>query len=356
MSWKEIKGRIEQIIRRERGDQAVIIRIVSENDKVISIILELEDKKTNSRIELNINEWNDLLGFFNKINSIITTPETHKKEEIVETQPISIETSPSTVIIEESPIETPEPITNTPDVEDTDSAVTLLHKTMPKSPKPVIETPLPKPIKSPTPEAVVIEHIKPPDKVDVETVKPPTPPIIATETVEEPVVPQAVVIEEYKPSSVPPIEVTEQEIPVVPEVSEMPEIPEISEPIVSESPSEKPEEVYPPMPPEVQEIFEELDTQAIELEKTLIEAGVETEGDELKKELKITSAMQEVAELMPTGPAKDFVEQMIVKRKETQAPLIKADGANDEDITLVVENKGEDEAKKKNHNNQLKYW
>ncbi|MHA1384902.1 MAG: hypothetical protein ACTSR3_14230 [Candidatus Helarchaeota archaeon] len=374
MAWKEIK-RIEQIIRKERGDEAVIIRLVKENEKIISIIFGIEDKNVINSIELSIDEWNELLSFFKSIESEITPLKTSEVEQVSAGLPTEIETqSDAKKVVIEAPTPIPD-ISSPPSIteEEEPAAVTILHKTMSTTPKTVVGTPIPEREKGVTPEAVVIEHIEPPTKIkseEPEPLKQPSLPDITPEVVEPstdvkieesiakiPARPQAIVVEHIEPRTEPKPQDIEPETPITHDIPMIPEVePEIIDHEAIELPLET-EENYPPMPPEVKEIFEELDTQAIELNKTLIDAGVVPSENELTKEIKITNAMQEVAELMPPGAAKDFVEQMILKRKEFQNLGTKSSNASDTEIELVLVDENQKETKDtKEKEKELKYW
>ncbi|MHA1380272.1 MAG: hypothetical protein ACTSRG_18020 [Candidatus Helarchaeota archaeon] len=375
MSWKEIK-RIEQIVRRERGEKAIVIRLVKEDDKIISLILSLEDKNSINSIELSINDWDDLLSLFKSIDSEIKTYQTPKVAPVTEQIPNETYIKPkNSVPVQETLLPEPEIDLASMKTEETPSEITILHKTIKSTPKTAPEIATPKIEDKSFPDAVVIEQLKPPkiektekNKIS-ETAKLPTPQAVVIEHFEPP--PQAknlkkgsepkpaieaVVDEGIKPITVPKPSLTEPEETSTPKLSEY-------EPIALElsdtTPPPEKEVLYPPMPPEVKEIFEELDTQAIELEKTLLDVGVDSTDDEITKETKITNAMQEVAELMPPGAAKDFVEQMILKRKENIE--ISDQKAEDQDVELVLADENQKERNKKENDNQktkseLKYW
>lgn len=324
MSWKEIK-RIEEIFRKERGDDAIVIRLLRQDEKVSSVILSLENKNSRISIDLNIEEWNSIRSFFNLIDSKISLPSTPyaikeneflpeelEKEAFVET--ISEE---STDFIAEAKIIAPISKKSLP-------TLTIIHDTTEATSK------LKKPVST---SSFIHEPIEVSSEIKIDLTEPEeqiSAPVIFPESTElpsevenniepeKPSSPPAVVIEYFKPPSE-----VETKIPEPKEPFSM--IPNISEPEelgseVTEVPSKK-EELYPPMPPEVKEIFEQLNNQASELEEPLILSEDELKETELSKEAKITNAMKEVAELMPLGPAKEFVEQMILKRQKKDKNL-----------------------------------
>ncbi|NVM02476.1 MAG: hypothetical protein HWN67_09090 [Candidatus Helarchaeota archaeon] len=362
MSWKEIK-RIEQIIRKERGDKAIFIRLIKEDENVSSIIFGIEDKNSKNSIKLSIGEWNNLLSFFNTIDEEIKSPQISVIEEEKDIISNELETqTPTEVIIQEPSEVIPEAKVIGSAFEEPTSTVTLIHKDMTSKTE---ETVLPSPVD--------IEEIEPPSEVIAEPIeleKPPSEVIAEPIELEKPPSPPAVVVEETEPQIEAKPKPTELEKPPSPpaivlehieppsEVKSKKPVPEptIPSPVlipeVSKISTEK-EDLFPEMPPEVKEIFEELDSQAIELEKSLIVTEDESSDSELTKEVKITKAMQEVAELMPSGPAKDFVEQMIVKRKETKdTPEEISDSSKEKeasDIKEEIKNDIKEEEK-------LKYW
>lgn len=367
MAWKEIK-RVEHIIRRERGDKAIIIRLIKEDEKVASLILGLEDKNSKNSIELSIIDWEDLIAFFNSVDSEIKAPQIPKEVKLTEPTPIDIDLQPSSMdLAQETKIPVPRVDLIASETEEPKSDVIILHKKIPSTIKVIAEKPSLEPEIKETPEAVVI---KPPEMLQPEEVKPtevpevsklPTPQAVVIEHIEPPIKKEAEKIEqEIKP--IPSVSVIDEAKPSLEPESVKPEITHIEpKPVEVEelTPSSGTEELYPPMPPEVQEIFEELDNQAIELEKTLLDGGENSNEGGISKEVKITSAMQEVAELMPPGAAKDFVEQMILKRKENVE--VTDEKPKSPEVELVIVNENQDEPKNKGKKtedtkNELKYW
>lgn len=371
MSWEESQ-RKEQIFRKAKTNREVILKTVEDEDGNITLSFSLKNSDVLTEIFLTVAEWKSILAFLNKTSELILGSLSEKQatpvaepiakplaepfaEPIAEAveEPI---VEPFIKIIPETISEVPAPAAVTDGVKLTiakaepvaDEAFEVLAAELEKVPR-VAEPDIPV-----VPSEEVITEIKPVIEEPIEEEQVPEENLesIGTELSEKEILEEARLAltktettsegtedEEVTDSTIEPV-LSAPAIPKVPEPSQgeleslltpiqQPKITLMNEPETEEVPlkpspmeSEPSEEEVPPSLPEPPQIAaEELLDESIAQQTSIEDAEriismerVDTYSGDNEKETKIIAAMEEVAALMPPGPAKKFVEEMMLKR------------------------------------------